>query len=143
MVELFADVAAGLHFSSFGLSPIALDLGFFQLRWYSLAYIAGILIGWWYLLKLLRHPNAPMARRHADDLVTYATLGIILGGRLAYVLFYDPARFLAHPAEIVKLWEGGMSFHGGVIGVRLATILLRSEERRVGKECVTTCRTRV
>src|SRR3546814_7060969 len=65
-----------------------------------------------------------MARRHADDLVTWATLGIILGGRLAYVLFYDPARFLAHPGDIVKLWEGGMSFHGGVIGVSLAIILM-------------------
>src|SRR3546814_13193092 len=84
MVELFADVVAGLHFSSFGLSPIALDLGFFQLRWYSLAYISGILIGWWYLLKLLAQPGAPMARRHADDLVFYATLGILIGGRLAY-----------------------------------------------------------
>ncbi len=124
MVGLSAEVASGLHFTSLGLSPVALDLGFFQLRWYSLAYIAGILIGWWYLLKLLAYPNAPMARRHADDLVTYATLGIILGGRLAYVLFYDPAQFLAHPGDIVKLWEGGMSFHGGVIGVSLAIIFM-------------------
>ena len=124
MIGFFADASTGLHFSSLGLSPIALDLGFFQLRWYSLAYIAGILVGWWYLLRLINTPGAPMARRHADDLVTYATLGIILGGRLAYVLFYDPARFLEHPGEILKLWEGGMSFHGGAIGVSLAIILL-------------------
>lgn len=124
MSGLFADVATAIDFTSLGLSPIALDLGFLQLRWYSLAYIAGILVGWWYLLRLLQAPGAPMARRHADDLVTWATLGIILGGRLAYVLFYDPARFLQHPGDIVKLWEGGMSFHGGVIGVSLAIILM-------------------
>lgn len=124
MAGLPLEIASTLHFTSLGLSPIALDLGFFQLRWYSLAYITGILAGWWYLLKLLASPDAPMARRHADDLVTWATLGIILGGRLAYVIFYDPARFIAAPGDILKLWEGGMSFHGGVIGVSLAIIMM-------------------
>src|SRR3546814_4447548 len=70
---------------------VALDLGFFQLRWYSLAYLAGILVGWWYLLKLMDRPGAPMARRHADDMVFYATLGILLGGRLGYVLWIGRA----------------------------------------------------
>ncbi len=107
-----------------GLSPIALDLGFFQLRWYSLAYLAGIIVGWWYLLKLLAAPGAPMARRHADDLVFYATLGVILGGRLGYVLFYKPGYYLENPLEILQLWDGGMSFHGGVIGVSLAILYL-------------------
>lgn len=106
------------RFEDLGLSPTALDLGFFQLRWYSLAYLAGIMIGWWYLLRLLREPGAPMARRHADDLVFWATLGIILGGRIAYVLFYQPS-ILENPLDVFKLWEGGMSFHGGVIGVSL------------------------
>ena len=69
-----------IAFPDLGLDPVALDLGFFQLRWYSLAYLAGIFIGYWYLLKLLKQPGAPMARRHADDLVFYAALGIILGG---------------------------------------------------------------
>ncbi|WP_213980165.1 prolipoprotein diacylglyceryl transferase [Sphingomonas sp. dw_22] len=117
--------AAGdhIHFSSLGLSKVALDLKFFEIKWYSLAYIAGILIGWWYLLKLLAQPGAPMARRHADDLVFYATLGIILGGRLGYVIFYAPEMF-GHPLQILKLWDGGMSFHGGVIGTTLAIILL-------------------
>ena len=117
--------AAGdhLHFSSLGLNPVAVDLTFFQIKWYSLAYIAGILIGWWYLLRLLREPGAPMARRHADDLVFYATLGIILGGRLGYVIFYAP-NMLEHPLQVLKLWDGGMSFHGGVIGTTLAIILL-------------------
>ncbi len=119
-------VAVGEHlrFENFGLSPIALDLGFFQLRWYSLAYIAGIVIGWWYLLRLIARPGAPMARRHADDLVFYATLGILLGGRLGYVLFYKPAEYFANPGEIIRVWDGGMSFHGGVIGVSLAILYM-------------------
>ena len=86
-----AIAASGIAFTDLGLSPVALDLGFFQLRWYSLAYLAGIFLGYWYLLKLLKQPGAPMARRHADDLVFYASLGIILGGRLGYVLFYNLA----------------------------------------------------
>lgn len=116
--------AAGGHirFESLGLHPDVFSIGFFTLRWYSLAYIAGIVIGWWYLLKLLDQPGAPMARRHADDLVFYATLGIILGGRIGYVVFYAPEMIL-HPLRILRLWDGGMSFHGGVIGTSLAIIL--------------------
>jgi phosphatidylglycerol:prolipoprotein diacylglycerol transferase len=116
--------AAGQHlqFDSLGLSPVALDLGFFQLKWYSLAYIAGIFIGWWYLLKLIAQPGAPMSRRHADDFVFYATLGIILGGRIGYVLFYAP-EMLQNPLSVLRLWDGGMSFHGGVIGTTVAIIL--------------------
>ena len=123
LIPFLADATAALRFDSLGLSPIALDLGFLQIRWYSLAYIAGILIGWWYLLKLIDRPGAPMARRHADDLVFYATLGILIGGRLAYVLFYQP-QILRHPIDVLKLWEGGMSFHGGVLGVTCGIILL-------------------
>jgi phosphatidylglycerol:prolipoprotein diacylglycerol transferase len=125
---MVADATAILHWASFGLSPIALDLGILQIRWYSLAYIAGILIGWWYLLKLLAEPGAPMARRHADDIIFYATLGILIGGRLAYVLFYQPS-ILANPLDILKLWEGGMSFHGGVIGVSLAILWLARKNK--------------
>ncbi len=116
------DATAALRWENMGLSPVALDLGFFQLRWYSLGYLAGIIIGWWYLLKLLARPGAPMARRHADDMVFYATLGILLGGRLGYVLFYRPGFYLANPAEIVQLWDGGMSFHGGVIGTTVGIL---------------------
>ena len=77
------ELATGaIAFTDLGLSPIALDLGFFQLRWYSLAYVAGVVLGYFYMLKLLDQPGAPMARRHADDLVFYAALGIIVGGRL-------------------------------------------------------------
>ena len=113
---------SSIAFTDLGLSPVALDLGFFQLRWYSLAYLAGIFIGYWYLLKLLKQPGAPMARRHADDLIFYAALGIILGGRIGYVLFYAP-EMLASPMRVLRLWDGGMSFHGGVIGTSLGLIL--------------------
>lgn len=129
---IIASIAASgdtLRWAELGLSPVALDLGFFQLRWYSLAYIAGIIIGWWYLLKLIAKPGAPMARRHADDLVFYATLGILLGGRLGYVLFYKPLEYLNNPIEIVRVWDGGMSFHGGVIGVSLAIILMARKHK--------------
>ena len=111
-----------VHFADLGLHPDIFTIGFFTLRWYSIAYIAGILVGWWYLLKLLAQPGAPMARRHADDLVFYATLGIILGGRIGYVLFYAPEMIL-HPLRILRLWDGGMSFHGGVIGTSLGLVL--------------------
>ena len=120
--------AQGIAWTDLHLSPVALDLGFFQLRWYSLAYLAGIFIGYAYLLKLLKQPGAPMARRHADDLVFYASLGIILGGRIGYVLFYNLGYYLDHPADILKLWDGGMSFHGGVIGTTLAILYLSRKQ---------------
>ena len=111
------------------LSPVALDLGVFELRWYSLAYLAGIFVGYWYMLKLLKQPGAPMARRHADDLVFYAALGIILGGRLGYVLFYNPGFYLRNPVDVLKLWDGGMSFHGGLLGTVLAIFYLSWKQK--------------
>jgi len=128
MIAALAASSQGIAFTDLHLSPVALDLGFFQLRWYSLAYLAGIFIGYWYLLKLLTQPGAPMARRHADDLVFYSALGIILGGRLGYVLFYNLGYYLDHPVDILKLWDGGMSFHGGVIGTTLAILYLSRKQ---------------
>lgn len=127
LVPLAAASAGHLSYASLHLSPVALDLGVFQLRWYSLGYIAGILVGWWYLTKLIAQPGAPMARRHADDFVFYATLGIILGGRIGYVLFYDPW-MLRNPLEVLRLWDGGMSFHGGALGTVLAIWFLCRKE---------------
>jgi phosphatidylglycerol:prolipoprotein diacylglycerol transferase len=121
ILPFLADAAGYLHFDQLGLDPVALDLGFFQIKWYSLGYIVGIFTGWWLLLKLLAQPGAPMAKRHADDLVFYITLGTILGGRLGYVLFYKPD-MLMRPLEVLQLWEGGMSFHGGLIGVVLGLV---------------------
>ncbi len=119
---MLADAASAIQFKDLGLSEVALDLGFFKIRWYSLAYIVGIIFGWWQLTKMVQQPGSPMAKRHIDDFIFYATLGIILGGRLGYILFYRPELFL-NPVEIFKLWEGGMSFHGGVLGVVVAILL--------------------
>ncbi len=116
-------------FTDLHLSPVLFSIGPFDLRWYSLAYFAGILVGYWYLIKLLKQPGAPLARRHADDLLFYAALGIILGGRLGYVLFYNLPYYLAHPLDIVKMWDGGMSFHGGVIGTSLGIIYFAMRQK--------------
>lgn len=102
-----------------GLSPIAFHLGSFPVRWYALSYIAMLLLGWWYLRRLLREPGAPMQERHVDDLLVYVTVGVIAGGRLGYCLFYRP-EIWANPLDVLRLWEGGMSFHGGLIGVLVA-----------------------
>ena len=119
------DVASqAISWNDLHLSPVALDLGFFQLRWYSLAYLAGIFAAYFYLLKLIAQPGAPMARRHADDFIYYASLGIILGGRVGYILFYNLGYYLANPLDMLKLWDGGMSFHGGVLGVTLGIVYL-------------------
>ena len=123
------DQSNAIAWTDLHLSPVALHLGFFDLRWYSLAYLAGIFLGYWYLLKLLKQPGAPMARRHADDLVFYAALGIILGGRLGYVLFYNLPFYAQHPIEALKLWDGGMSFHGGLVGTVLGILYLSWKQK--------------
>jgi phosphatidylglycerol---prolipoprotein diacylglyceryl transferase len=117
-----------VRFTDLGLSPTLFTWPF-PLRWYSLAYLTGILVGWWYLMKLIDRPGAPMARRHADDMVFYATLGIILGGRLGYVLFYRPKFYFEDPIQILRLWDGGMSFHGGVIGVTLGILWMARKHK--------------
>jgi phosphatidylglycerol:prolipoprotein diacylglycerol transferase len=100
----------------------------FALRWYALAYIAGILIGWRIMTRLARRPDlwpgakAPFTAAEVEEFLTWAILGIIIGGRLGFVIFYQPDRFLAHPGEIPILWHGGMSFHGGFLGVVVAAI---------------------
>jgi phosphatidylglycerol:prolipoprotein diacylglycerol transferase len=111
-------VTQPIHWADLGLKR-GIDLGFFTLRYYSLAYLAGILIGYWLLSRMIRQPGAPLAQRHADDLFFWCTLGIIFGGRLGYATFYAPELW-AHPADLLKLWQGGMSFHGGLIGVLVA-----------------------
>ncbi len=121
--EIIATAADFIQFENLGVGPVALDLGFFQIRWYSLGYLIGILLGYWLLLKLLAKPGAPMSREHADDMILYATLGIIVGGRLGYIFFYQPS-ILQNPVDIFKLWEGGMSLHGGTLGTIFAIWLL-------------------
>ncbi|HEX6742072.1 MAG TPA: prolipoprotein diacylglyceryl transferase, partial [Sphingomicrobium sp.] len=118
-----------MAFPDLGLRPWLFHIGSFQLRWYSLAYVAGIFIGYWYLLKLTKKPGSPMSRKHADDLVFYAALGIIFGGRIGYILFYNLGQYLKDPLEMLKLWDGGMSFHGGVIGTSLGILYLARKEK--------------
>lgn len=130
---------AAIDFASLGLRPEIFEIGAFEafgrtlgpfaLRWYSLAYIGGIILGWAYLKRLLRAPGAPMTGAQADDYITWATLGIIGGGRLGYVLFYNFKEYQANPLSIFALWDGGMSFHGGAIGTLVATILFARVNR--------------
>jgi phosphatidylglycerol---prolipoprotein diacylglyceryl transferase len=112
-----------LPFPSF--DPVLISFGPFAIRWYALAYIAGILLGWLYARHIIANERywggpAPMTVADYDDFVLWVTLGIILGGRTGYVLFYNLDYFIAHPIEIVQVWKGGMSFHGGFLGCVLA-----------------------
>lgn len=111
------------------IDPVLIEIGPFAIRWYALAYIAGLFGGTWYMRRLVKKSPALMSPEHADDFLIWALIGIILGGRLGYVLFYKPAYYLSNPGEILMTWEGGMSFHGGLIGVTLAIILFARKIR--------------
>lgn len=128
-MSIIVAASQAIAFPDLGLSPIIFEVGGFKLRWYSIAYLAGIVVGYFYLLRMLRAPGAPMAKRHAEEMVTVAALGVILGGRLGYVLFYKPGHYLQNPLEILMLWDGGMSFHGGVIGTSLGILYLARKEK--------------
>lgn len=109
-------------------NPIALQIGPIAIRWYALAYICGIVLGWLYARSLVKKERlwggpAPMTLAQLDDFILWVTIGIIVGGRTGYVLFYNPAFFMQHPAEIFQLWNGGMSFHGGFLGCVAAVML--------------------
>jgi phosphatidylglycerol:prolipoprotein diacylglycerol transferase len=112
------------------IDPVAVAIGPFVVRWYALAYIVGLLLGWRYCLVLADRPPRLVERRDIDDFLVWATLGVVLGGRIGYVLFYQPGYYLQHPIEALYLWHGGMSFHGGALGVTLA-ILLFTRARRL------------
>ncbi|MGC9449379.1 prolipoprotein diacylglyceryl transferase [Cereibacter johrii] len=106
----------------------------FALRWYALAYIAGLVIGWRLVLRMIRAERLwtfgpPMTEDQLERLLSWVILGVILGGRLGFVLFYQPAHYLAHPLDILKVWEGGMSFHGGFLGVMTALVAFCLKER--------------
>ena len=111
--------------------PVLVHIGPFAIRWYALGYIAGILIGWIYAKAILRSQRAwggpaPITSAEYDDFVLWVTLGIILGGRTGYVLFYNLPHFIEHPSEILQVWNGGMSFHGGFLGCVAAVIWFAS-----------------
>ncbi len=112
------------------IDPIAIQIGPVAIRWYALAYIAGIVLGWVYIRFLQKRKPLPNLGREAlESMFTWAIIGIMAGGRLGYVLFYKPAHYLQHPVEIAYLWQGGMSFHGGLIGVILAFYLFARKYR--------------
>jgi phosphatidylglycerol---prolipoprotein diacylglyceryl transferase len=112
------------------IDPVIVSIGPLAIRWYALAYIAGLLIGWRYCLALAKEPPQVARPEDVDDFLVWATLGVVLGGRLGYVLFYNLGQYLENPAEIFALWHGGMSFHGGMLGVILA-ILLFCRQRKI------------
>lgn len=118
------------------IDPVLIEIGPFAIRWYALAYIAGLVGGWWYVRRLVQRPQlwpasgAPYTPMDVDDFLTWATLGVIIGGRLGYVLFYEPARFLADPISILYVWQGGMAFHGGLLGVVVAMMIFARSRGR-------------
>lgn len=129
---LAASIAADpIYWTDLGLKP-GIELGFFTLRYYSLAYLIGVIFAYWHTSKMLKQPGAPMAQRHADDLFFYCTLGVIIGGRLGYAAFYTggetgiPSAFTDFSGDgfvswkLLRLWDGGMAFHGGLAGVTVA-----------------------
>ncbi len=116
------------------IDPVLITIGPFPIRWYALAYIAGLVLGWAYARALVKQKvfwggAAPLDPLDIDDLLVYAAMGVILGGRLGYVLFYNADFYFAHPAEIFAFWKGGMSFHGGLAGTALAIYALAKRKR--------------
>jgi phosphatidylglycerol:prolipoprotein diacylglycerol transferase len=118
LLSLLAAAGEPIHWVDLGLTR-GISIGAFTLRWYSLAYLVGIVFAYWHTLRQIKTAGAPLAQRHADDLFFYCTIGVIFGGRLGYATFYEP-HLWAQPLELLKLWNGGMSFHGGLIGATLA-----------------------
>jgi phosphatidylglycerol---prolipoprotein diacylglyceryl transferase len=118
-----------------GIDPVAIALGPLQVRWYGLAYLAGLVLGWLYMRSLLRQERLwagapPMKPEQTDDFLLWATLGVVIGGRLGYVLFYDPVLYFSEPQRIFMVWQGGMSFHGGLLGM-ISAIALFSRLNRI------------
>ncbi len=102
------------------IDPVAFALGPVKVHWYGLTYLAGIAFGWWLAASRTARPGSPLRREQVDDLIFYAAMGVVLGGRLGYTLFYGGDRLAQDPAWILRVWEGGMSFHGGFLGVLFA-----------------------
>ena len=111
------------------IDPVAIQIGPLAIRWYALAYIAGLIGGWRFCLMLAKRESNPVLPRHIDDFLVWATIGVVLGGRLGFVMFYQPAHYLANPLDILQVWQGGMSFHGGLLGVILAMVLFARSKK--------------
>jgi phosphatidylglycerol:prolipoprotein diacylglycerol transferase len=129
MPEILQPLLALIPYPDF--DPVALDLGFFQVRWYALSYIVGLLLAWRYARWLTTLSPSGLSKQDMDDFLVWATLGVVLGGRIGYVLFYKPGFFLEHPLSALQLWQGGMAFHGGLLGV-IAAMWLFMRRREGG-----------
>ncbi|MGB0865642.1 MAG: prolipoprotein diacylglyceryl transferase [Granulosicoccaceae bacterium] len=105
------------------IDPVAIALGPVQIHWYGLMYMVGFLSAWWLIRRWVQRPNSGWTLQQVDDLIFYCALGVVLGGRVGYTLFYNLPAFFQDPLMIVRLWEGGMSFHGGILGVTVAMYL--------------------
>ena len=105
------------------IDPVIIAFGPLAISWYSLSYVVSILLGWYYVLKLIETNSLDISKKNIDDFVSWAIIGIIIGGRLGYVLFYDPVKYFSDPIQILKTYEGGMSFHGGISGLIIASYL--------------------
>ncbi len=125
-MPFFAILFPSIKPEIFSLGPYHVggwELGPFAIRWYALAYIAGLILGWRWCLAIAKRPPLSAKILDIDDFLTWATVGVVLGGRLGYVLFYLPHHYAANPLEIFQVWHGGMSFHGGALGVLVAILL--------------------
>lgn len=115
--------------------PVFIDFGFFQIKWYSIAYIIGIVLGWIYAIKIIKKSEInnynykSIEKSEFDDLILYLIIGIILGGRIGYIVFYDLHYYVQNFLEIFKIWRGGMSFHGGLLGVIFATLIFSNKTK--------------
>ncbi len=105
------------------IDPVAVEIGPVAIRWYALSYVVGLLLGWRYVRYLAEKRIDGLTKRHADDLLVFGILGVVVGGRLGYVLFYQPGYYFSNPGEIFVVWQGGMSFHGGALGVLVVVVL--------------------
>ena len=115
------------------LDPILFDFGFIAIRWYSIAYIAGILFGWWLgkkiIIKRFQNTGRQFDLKEFDNLITYLIISLIVGGRVGYVIFYNLGYYILNPLDIIKIWEGGMSFHGALIGITIGTYLFSKKKK--------------
>jgi phosphatidylglycerol:prolipoprotein diacylglycerol transferase len=132
-MSLIVPFSSALTFPN--IDPIIFEIGPFALRWYSLAYIIGLIIGWWSLARMMENKDIwgalgmPTDKQTIDDLLVWAAAGIILGGRLGYVVFYNFDYYLSNPSGILQVWQGGMSFHGGFLGVVVAMYLFAKKRK--------------